>query len=324
MAPLTRMRATMPGNVPNDLNVEYYRQRAGAGLIIAEATAVSPLSYAYYAAPGIYTQAQIEGWRKITNTVHAEGGNIFLQLWHAGRQAHSELLPPGERPIAPSSIKAENTQCFLQGRAVDAERPREMTHADITRVIDEFRVATLNARAAGFDGVELHAANGYLPDSFLQNGSNHRRDEYGGSIRNRTRFVIQLIEAITKAWSEDRVGIRLSPASSFGDMGDSDTDALFTELVSQLNEFKLAYLHLVEPRVRGNDDVELSLDLGSSRFRKVLRSDVKLIAAGGYSPEEASQKIDSGDAQLIGLSQFKCDIHGNGIANFPRCDRCRT
>lgn len=305
MAPLTRMR-TDAQNVPGDLMVEYYSQRASAGgLLISDATAVSPLAFAYVGAPGIYTQAHVQGWRRVTDAVHAKGGRIFLQLWHAGRQAHPANI--GQvRPVAPSAIRAYEHSAILneRGDVVEAEQvvPRALSFEEIGTVIDEFRHAATLAKEAGFDGVELHAANGYLFDQFLQDGSNHRNDAYGGTLENRSRFLFDVLDAVTSVWDAERVAVRLSPGSSYGTMSDSDPHATFSYVVRRLENYGLAYLHVVEPRVRGNEDVEASASaLSAKHLRRIYRGTI--IAAGGFTDVSAQQIIEAGDADLVAFGR---------------------
>ena len=217
MAPMTRLRAD--GNIPTQLMAKYYGQRATAGLIITECTMISPLSQGYMNVPGIYNNEQVEGWKLITDAVHAQGGKIFLQIWHSGRVTHSALLG-GEKPVAPSAIAATGQLHTLIGK-VDIETPRALETSEIPAIVAQFRQAAVNAQQASFDGVELHGAFGYLIDQFLQDGSNQRQDKYGGSIENRARFLLEVVEAVTQVWRDDCVGIKLSPSNTFYGMVDS-------------------------------------------------------------------------------------------------------
>src|SRR6202790_3111420 len=243
MAPLTRSRAT-EDRIPTDLMLEYYVQRASAGLIISEATCISPLSVGYERTPGIWSDEQIAGWRRITDAVHSAGGRIFLQLWHVGRISHPILLN-GETPVAPSAIAPEGRvnllrpyQCYVT--------PRALAHAEIAGIVEDCRRGAENAQRAGFDGVELHGANGYLLDQFLQDGANKRTDAYGGSIRNRARFPLEVTEAVLAVWGPDRVGYKVSPNSGFNSMSDSDPIATFSYFADELSRLKLLYLHATE------------------------------------------------------------------------------
>lgn len=249
MAPLTRNRAG-EGGVPQAMNVTYYQQRATAGLIVTEATPISAMAHGYPALPGIYTEAQIAGWKQVTDAVHAEGGKIVMQLWHVGRISHPSLLPNGALPVAPSAIKPAG-KAFTYAGLVDYVTPRALEASELPAVVQDYVQATKNALKAGFDGVEVHAANGYLLDQFLRDGSNHRKDQYGGSIENRARLLLEVLQAVVDTAGADKVGLRLSPVNPFNDMKDSHPQALFNHVVSQLNVFNLAYLHLVEGGIHG-------------------------------------------------------------------------
>ena len=249
MAPLTRNRAG-EGGVPQAMNVTYYVQRASAGLIISEATPISAMAHGYPALPGIYTDAQVAGWKKVTDGVHAEGGKIVIQLWHVGRISHPSLLPNGAQPVAPSAIKP-NGKAFTYQGLVDYVEPRALALSELPSIVADYVHATKCALAAGFDGVEIHAANGYLLDQFLRDGSNKREDEYGGSIENRSRLLLEVTKAVVEVAGSDKVGIRISPVNPFNDMKDSNAQALFNHVVAALNPFKLAYLHVVEGGIHG-------------------------------------------------------------------------
>jgi len=249
MAPLTRNRA-VEGGVPQPLNVTYYEQRASAGLIITEATPISAMAHGYPALPGIYTEAQIAGWKKVTDAVHAKGGKIVIQLWHVGRISHPSLLPNGALPVAPSAIKPDGKAFTYQG-LVDYVEPRALEASELPLIVAEYIHASQSALKAGFDGVEIHAANGYLIDQFLRDGTNKRTDNYGGSIENRTRFLLEVTEAIVNVVGADKVGMRLSPVSPFNDMHDSNPRELFNYVATAVNKFNLAYLHVVEGGMGG-------------------------------------------------------------------------
>ncbi len=249
MAPLTRNRAGEHG-VPQSINVTYYEQRASAGLIVTEATPISPMAHGYPALPGIYTDAQIAGWKKVTDAVHAKGGKIVIQLWHVGRISHPSLLPEGELPVAPSAIKPAGKAFTYQG-LVDYVEPRALALNELPGIIADYVHATKAALVAGFDGVEIHAANGYLLDQFMRDGSNQRTDEYGGSVENRTRLLLEVTKAVVAVAGSDKVGVRLSPVNPFNDMRDSNPQALFNYVTASLNQFKLAYLHVVEGGIHG-------------------------------------------------------------------------
>ena len=245
MAPLTRSRAGA-GNVPQDINRLYYEQRAGAGLIITEATQISPLGQGYIATPGIHTREQIEGWKRITDVVHAKGGTIVLQLWHVGRISHPDFH--GQQPVAPSPVAPRNMQTYTAEGLKPIPTPRTLTVEEIQATIDDYRQAALNAKEAGFDGVEVHGANGYLLDQFLEDGTNQRDDEYGGSIENRARLLLEVTDAVIKIWGNSRVGVRLSPGGTFNDMSDPTPQETFGYAVRELNKRSPAYLHLIECR----------------------------------------------------------------------------
>ena len=248
MAPLTRNRSSMEG-VPQDINVTYYEQRATAGLIITEATPISPMCHGYPLLPGIYTEAQIAGWKKVTDAVHAKGGKIVIQLWHVGRISHPTLLN-GAIPVAPSAVKPAG-KAFTFNGLVDYVEPRALDASELPGIVADYVQASQNAIKAGFDGVEIHSANGYLLDQFLRDGSNKRSDIYGGSIENRARFLMDVTKAVVDAIGSDKVGLRLSPVNPFNDMKDSNPQALFNYVTEQLNQFNLAYLHVVEGGIHG-------------------------------------------------------------------------
>lgn len=308
MAPLTRNRAG-EGNVPGPLNATYYEQRSGAGLIISEATQVSPQGMGYPNTPGIYSAEQVEGWRLVTKAVHDRGGRIFLQLWHVGRISHPDLQPGGELPVAPSAIAPEGMAATYTGEKPFVT-PRALETEEIPGIIEQYRLGAKNALAAGFDGVEIHSANGYLLDQFLHDGSNHRTDNYGGSIENRARLLMEVTEVVTSVWGSDRVGLRLSPSGSFGSMSDSNLNALFDYVVDALNRFNLAYLHLVEPRIttealnrwKKTNDSNDKEELTSGHFRSIFRGTI--ISAGGYDRELGNATIAAGDADLIAYGRL--------------------
>jgi N-ethylmaleimide reductase len=307
MAPLTRSRAEQPGDVPGDLAAKYYTQRASqGGLIISEATTISINGRGWYGAPGLYSEEQVTGWRHVTDAVHAKGGRIFSQLWHTGRAAHSSLRN-GEMLAAPSVVPhyfgPDTTGLVSTPSGWQKPSPhRALEISEISAIIDDYRKAAERAKAAGFDGVELHAANGYLVDQFLQDGSNHRTDQYGGSIENRTRFLLEVVTALTQVWDADRVGVRIGPGGTFNEMSDSNPGPLFDYVTEQLNRFGLAYLHVVEPRVRGNTlIVEGQSAIAAERLRKIFKS--KIIAAGGFEPDTAEAVVEKGDADLVAFGR---------------------
>lgn len=305
MAPLTRMRATMPGNVPGELNVLYYRQRATAGLIITEATPVSPHGHGYFKTPGIHTEAQAEGWQRVTRAVHEEGGRIFCQLWHVGRQSHPDLQPGGVRPVAPSALASNGESPVPSGVMKPHVVPRALETDEIPGIVDEFRRGAELARAAGFDGVEIHGANGYLLEQFLLSGSNQRTDRYGGSVENRARFFLEVVAAVTAVWGNDRVGARLSPANTYGGVDDPDRWGVFSHLVAQLDRFRLAYLHFVEPRVAGHTErTDYDERLLSRNFRPFMTGRTRLVSAGGHDYASATEAVKSGEADAVAFGRL--------------------
>ena len=302
MAPLTRMRSD-PGDIASDLMVEYYAQRASdGGLIISEATPVSIRGYGYAGAPGVYSDRQIDGWRRVTDAVHAKGGRIMLQLWHVGRQSHVDLQPNGEAPVAPSAIAAEG-HAYTQNGEVEFSTPRALALHEIPAVIEEFRAGAQRALHAGFDGVEIHGANGYLPDQFLQDGSNTRTDAYGGPIENRARFLLEVTDAAISVWGPDRVGVRLAPSGTYGSMSDSDPHTTFGYVAGALDRRRIAYLHVIEPRIKGIELIaEGQAPLAARHMRP--RFSRTLIAAGGFTPESADALLEAGDADLVAFGRY--------------------
>jgi len=301
MAPLTRLRSGQPGDIPTDLMVKYYGQRVSeGGLIISEATSITRKNRGYLGAPGIYSDDQIIGWKKVTDAIHAKGGRIFLQLWHVGRVSHVDLND-GAIPIGPSVITSEAV-AFTANGWVPVSPNRALKLEEIPGVVEEFRKAAERALAAGFDGVELHAANGYLLDQFLQDGTNKRADAYGGSIPNRARLLIEIAKAIASVWGSDRVGVRLSPSSKFHNMSDSNPDALFSHVAEELSKVGLSYLHIVEPRINGSELIQEGLQpVAAGLLRKHFKGSI--IAAGGFEPNSAEAIIESGDADLVAFGR---------------------
>lgn len=292
MAPLTRNRAAMPGNVPQDINTTYYAQRATAGLIITEATPISAMAHGYPALPGISTPEQIAGWKRIADAVHAQGGKIYMQLWHVGRISHPSLLPDNALPVAPSTIKPAG-QAFTYTGLQDYVTPRALEVDEIPALIADYRKAAENALAAGLDGVEVHAANGYLIDQFLRDSTNQRSDQYGGSIANRTRLLQEVLAAVCKVWGADRVGVRLSPINQFNDIRDSYPQALFNHVAEALSLFNLAYLHVVEASMTA--DPAQPFDF--AELRRAYRGNY--IANGGYDKVRGNAAIASGHADAV-------------------------
>jgi 2,4-dienoyl-CoA reductase-like NADH-dependent reductase (Old Yellow Enzyme family) len=285
MAPLTRSRAT-EDRVPTDLMLEYYVQRASAGLIISEATCISPLSVGYERTPGIWSNEQVAGWRRITDAVHDAGGRIFLQLWHVGRISHPILLN-GETPVAPSAIAPEGRvnllrpyQCYVT--------PRALAHAEIAGIVEDYRRGAENAQGAGFDGVELHGANGYLLDGFLQDSTNKRTDEYGGSIENRARLMLEVVDAAISVWGPDRVGLHLSPRADIHSMGDSDLPATFTHVSRAVDKRKLAFLLVREHQAQDSIGAALKQAFGGV-----------YVANEQFTVEAAERAITEGAADAV-------------------------
>ena len=304
MAPLTRMRA-VAGHVPNPLAKTYYAQRASAGLIITEATQISPLGMGYPATPGIYSPEQTAGWKEIVDAVHTKGGAIVAQLWHVGRISHSSLHPEHGAPEAPSAIAPAGQTYGADWQLHDYETPKAMSVEDIARLLKDYELAAQNAKAAGFDGVEIHAANGYLLDQFLQDKTNQRQDQYGGSIENRLRIVGEVIEAVAKVFPSDRIGIRLSPYGTFNDISDSDPVALFTAAIQKLNSYNLAYLHMIEPRstsAGGGDQVFEDAPITSEMFRAAYQG--KFLTAGGYDQAMGEKVLEEGLADAVAYGRL--------------------
>jgi N-ethylmaleimide reductase len=293
MAPMTRNRAG-EGNVPTPLHAEHYSQRATGGLIVTCGSQVSPTGMGYPATPGIHTPEQIKGWKLVTDAVHRQGGRIFLQLWHVGRISHPSLQPDGQLPVAPSAIRAAG-QAFTYEGLQDFPTPRALETSEIADVVSEFRTGAKNALAAGFDGVEIHGANGYIIDQFLRDGTNHRTDEYGGSLENRTRFLLEVVEAVTGVWGSDRVGVRISPVNSFNDMSDSDPQATFNYAAKALSGLGLAYLHVVEAII--GDTLSFDHNFDFSQVREAFGG--TYIANGGYTRERADSALNEGHADLV-------------------------
>lgn len=296
MAPLTRNRA-QPNNVPSLSAPRYYGERAGAGLIITEATQVSAGGQGYVFTPGIHSHEQIEGWKKVTAAVHEKGGLIFQQLWHVGRISHPDFnngaLPISASAIAPRGVLA-NT--FTGPKEIPA--PRAIELGEIPLIVESFRQAGENAKAAGFDGVEVHGANGYLLDQFLEDSTNQRTDEYGGSAQNRARLLLEVTEAVVGVWGIERVGVRLSPGGTFNDMGDSNPRETFGYAIRALSAMHLAYLHLIEPRAGHGQDTELNAKM----FRPMFKG--TLIAANDYTLERAEKTLAEGSADLIAFGRL--------------------
>ncbi len=298
MAPLTRNRALPDGDVPHALNAEYYAQRASAGLIVTEASQISPEGKGYIQTPGIYSEAQVAGWRLVTEAVHAKGGRIFCQLWHVGRISHVSLQPDGQSPVAPSAIQAK-AQTFAASGFVDVSPPRALRLDEIPRVVDDYVKAARNAKEAGFDGIELHAANGYLIDQFMRDGTNKRSDAYGGSIENRTRLLAEILAGLTAVFPPKRVGVRFSPFSSFADISDSDPLTMFGAALERANDAGLGYVHIIEGETGGPRSFPPeAVSLVRAKF------DGAYMANNGYDRETAIEAVDSGTVDLVAFGKL--------------------
>jgi N-ethylmaleimide reductase len=302
MAPLTRLRSKVPGDIPVRLMAEYYGQRASeGGLIISEGATVSIGGRGYLGAPGVYNAEQVTGWRRVTEAIHAKGGYIFLQLWHVGRVSHVDMTN-FEMPVAPSVVPFEGIVVTHDG-FVQPSPHRALAIEEIPRLVEEFRDAAWNARAADFDGVEIHGANGYLLDQFLQDGTNKRTDSYGGPIENRARLLFEVLDATAEVWGEGRVGVRLSPNSTYNSMFDSNPEATFGYVADQFNRYALAYLHVIEPRVKGIETIhEGQPPIASAFLRKIYKGNI--LAAGGFDPASAEAIIERGDADMVAFGRY--------------------
>lgn len=290
MAPMTRNRAN-ENIAPHELNVTYYQQRATAGLIITEASQVSPEAVGYPGTPGIYSEAQVAGWHKVTDAVHAEGGRIFIQLWYCGRISHPDLLPAGQTPVAPSAIKPEGEVMTYEGMKAYV-KPRALEANEIAGIVGQYRHAAEMAKEAGFDGIEVHAANGYLIDQFLRDGTNDRTDQYGGSNENRMRILNEVLDAVTEVWPSNRVGVRLTPENSFNSMSDSNPLDHFSYFITELNRRNLAYLHVLE-----GDMMSKSVNVDYRVLRDCF--DGLYMANNGYDKDRAEKSLGNGNSDLV-------------------------
>jgi N-ethylmaleimide reductase len=304
MAPLTRMRAGT-GNVPTALNAKYYAQRASAGLIIAEGTAVSHQGQGYPSAPGIYTSDQIAGWKLVTDAVHSRGGRIVLQIAHNGRNSHSSLLPENSLPVAPSAIPPNLPAFTREFKQVPVETPRALETDEIPAIVNTFTQAAVNAIDAGFDGVEIQAANGHLVDQFLEDGTNQREDVYGGAAENRIRFLVEIVDNVSAVIGANRLGVRLSPFGQYGGIHDSNPLHLYVAAISALDDREIAYLHLIEGRGSEigltdglHEDALNNAQLFRCRFRG------PLISAAAYTPSSAAQTVSEGRANAIAFGRM--------------------
>lgn len=290
MAPLTRCRADQ-NHVPTPLMAEHYSQRSSAGLIIAEATAAMAGCSSFWTEPGIYNQAQVEGWQGVTQAVHEQGGQIFLQIWHGGRTCHP-VMNNGAIPVAPSAIAVTNDEVHTPDGKVAHVIPRALEDHEIAGIVAGFKTAAMNAKAAGFDGVEVHGANGYLLDEFLRDGSNQRSGAYGGSVENRSRLLLEVLAATIEVWGSDRVGLRVSPLNSYNSMKDSDPVGTYTWLAEKLNEYSLAYLHVMRADFLGEQQGDVMTPMRAA-YRGVM------IGNMGYTAEEAEGAIASGQLDAV-------------------------
>ncbi|NMM48226.1 alkene reductase [Marinigracilibium pacificum] len=301
MAPMTRSRANNEGNIPNDLMVEYYRQRATAGLIITEGAPISPKAIGYINVPGIYTQNQVEGWKKVTESVHKEGGTIYVQLWHVGRISHPDFHN-GELPLAPSAINP-NEKSFTPEGFKETVTPKEMTIEDIKSTIEDFKNAAVNAKEAGFDGIEIHASNGYLLHQFFASTSNKRSDEYGGTIENRSKILFEILDEIKKAVPDLNIGVRLNPSlhGIFGMTLNEDTIPTFDYIVNKLNDYDLAYLHLSEP-FNDVSEVPFAEPKIAERYRKIYNGTLMINA--NFDQEKGNEVIEKENADLVAYGKL--------------------
>jgi len=310
LPPLTRQRSSQPGDVPTDLMATYYRQRAGAGFIVSEGTQIEPRGQGYAWTPGIYTQAQVDGWRKVTDAVHAEGGVIFAQLWHVGRVSHTALQPDGDAPVAPSAVQGRKVKSFIEtepgsGVLVDPSMPRELSVVEIGELVGLYARAAKNALAAGFDGVEIHSANGYLVNQFISTHANHRTDEYGGTLENRLRFLREIVEAVAAVVGPDRLGVRFTPLFTSTDQDrvyigfvEDDPHRTYIEAINVLEKVGVAYLSIAEA------DWDNAPDLPEN-FRREVRDTFsgRIIYAGRYTAERGARLVEAGLADLIAFGR---------------------
>ncbi len=297
MAPLTRSRAGR-GDIPGPLNAEYYAQRATAGLIVSEATQITQQGKGYAFTPGIQTPEQVAGWRLVTDAVHGKGGRIFIQLWHVGRISHPSLQPGGGLPVAPSAIRAEG-KAFTEHGFEPFVEPRALETDEIPGIVEDYKRATQNALDAGFDGVEIHAANGYLIDQFLRDGTNKRTDRYGGGVENRVRFLGEVADAVVGVAGGDRTGIRFSPLSPANDIADSDPEAVFTAAVERLRPHRLAYMHVIEGATQGTREVPGGFDL--QKLRRAFNG--LYMANNGFDEALAERVLGAGEADLVAFGR---------------------
>ncbi len=301
LAPMTRLRTLQPGDIPSPMMADFYGQRASnGGLVIIEGTSISIPARSYYGAASFFHDGQMEGWQAISSAVHSKGGRVFMQLIHGGRQSHVEMTG-GVAPLAPSVVPFEGLALIRDGW-VAASPHRELALEEIPGVVEEFRVAAQRAFSAGFDGVELHGANGYLVDQFIQDGTNKRTDAYGGTLEKRCRFLKECVEALGSVWGMDRVGVRISPSGEWGGISDSDPETTFAYVADTLEAYGIAYLHVIEPRIKGDDTLhEGHAPLASKYLRPHFRGPI--IAAGGFDREGAEAIVERGDADLVAFGR---------------------
>lgn len=300
LAPMTRLRSN-PDDSPSEMMVKFYAQRADHGnLLIMEGTSVSISGRSYYGAPGIYNDGQIPAWKKVADSVHANGGRIFLQLFHGGRQSHPGMTG-GVPPVGASVLPFEGKALIKEGW-VHSSPYRALETEEIPGIIEDYRQAAIRALEAGFDGVELHGANGYLPDQFLQDGTNHRTDAYGGPVENRAKLMLEVTRALISVWGANRVGVRISPSGEWGAVSDSNPEATFGYLAAALDKLGIAYLHIIEPRIKGDDTLhEGQAPVASATIRKSFKGTI--IAAGGFDREQAEDIVKRGDADLVAFGR---------------------
>jgi N-ethylmaleimide reductase len=296
LAPMTRSRANNPGNVPTDSTVKYYVQRASAGLLITEGSQISQQAVGYIYTPGIHTEDQVAGWKKVTDAVHAAGGRIFIQLWHVGAISHP-FFHDGELPVAPSAVQPKDVKAFTANGQEEIPTPRALSTEEVKATVEDFRQAAKNAKEAGFDGVEIHGANGYLVDQFIQSSTNQRTDEYGGSVENRARFALEVVQAAVDVLGADRVGIRLSPTGNMGNIHDADRLGTFSYVTEQLNKFGLAYLHVIEALPGHPMAAKAGQEPVGPALRKIFTG--PFILNGGYTQETAEHALDNNEGDLV-------------------------
>lgn len=298
MAPLTRNRADNATDEVGELHVEYYRQRATAGLIVTEATQISPEGKGYYATPGIYTEGQVKAWRKVTDAVHEAGGRIVVQLWHVGRISHTSLQPEGAAPVAPSAIEA-GVKTFTENGFEDTSAPRALGTEEMSRVVEDYVHAARCAKEAGFDGVEVHGANGYLLEQFLKDGSNERDDAYGGAPENRARLLFEVLDGVTEVWGGGRTGLRLSPFTPANGASESDPMATYGKIIPELNRYGLAYLHMIEGATGGSRELEPGESV--TALRALFEG--AYMANNGYDKALADDAVSCGLADVVAFGR---------------------